>query len=167
ERFEGELDLRVLLGAVYVTFPCPCGATHESACAVLAECQHDVGGKIVGGVLLAAQNRDCEHVEHGVPYFVQDKPEELASCCIGSRNSGGVALHRQRLDDVLQQLIAEGHGFGAVLLGIPRVHDAAFHGPDDQSLRQAKRAQNSLGSFQNLPVLQRLIKLGQCLTFRR
>src|SRR5581483_2698635 len=90
ERFEGELDLRVLLGAVYVTFPCPCGATHESACAVLAECQHDVGGKIVGGVLLAAQNRDCEHVEHGVPYFVQDKPEELASCCIVAVTPAGL-----------------------------------------------------------------------------
>ena len=51
------------------------GAQDHSAGLVLAEPKHDVGGELIGGIFLAAEHRDLQHVENRMPGLVQEDSE--------------------------------------------------------------------------------------------
>src|SRR5262245_8874408 len=116
---------------------------------LLAELQHDVSCKVVGGIFRVPEYWHVEKIEHCVADFVRREPEELPDCCIPRGESAGGRFLWQGLQNVPQKLVTDGHRWFGVLAAVPRIHHAAFRGLDGQLLGQTKRTQYPLHVFEH------------------
>jgi hypothetical protein len=85
---QSRLHHRVPLVVSQIRPPGPGSAADQSPRLPSAKLQHEVGRKIISGVLLAAEYRHIENIERCVCDLVQSRMEELPNGCIGGRDSG-------------------------------------------------------------------------------
>src|SRR6516225_5412570 len=134
--------IRPVIGDVHP--PSPGAAGDQSPRSLLAELQHDVSRKVVGGIFRMSEYRHFENIVHCVSDLVGREPEELPDCRIPRRDSAGGRLLWQGLQYVPQKLVTDGHRRFGILSAVPGIHHAAFRGFDGQLLRQTKRTQYPL-----------------------
>src|SRR5438552_1466815 len=100
-----------------------------------------------------------EKIEYCVSDFVGRKPEELPDRCVPRRDSAGARILWQRLQNVPQKLVTEGHGRFRILPAVPGIHHAAFGGFDRQLLGQAERTQYPLHVLEDAVLPQHAVEL--------
>src|SRR5215469_13104002 len=100
----------IFLIITQVRSPGPRRATDQSARLPSAKLQHDIGRKIVGGVLLMSKYRHAEHVEYSMSDLMQSHEDKLSNSGVRRCYSGGCGFMWNRIQNVLQQLVTDQDG---------------------------------------------------------
>jgi hypothetical protein len=114
--------------------------------------ERDEGRHLVGGVFLASDHRNVEHVEHGVTELMEHDAHEPADHHLRVAELGRLALLGADALDRLDELVAEDDApFCRLVKG---VNEPAFGGHHGEIMGQAQRGQELAQLLQKLELLE-------------
>ena len=117
------------------------------------ELQHQVGGDLVGRVLLGAEQRDLEQVEDGVAGFVKDRIEERPDQRVRTADGRGPRPGIRRIPELRQELVAD-DDLGILIRGV-RIAAATLDF-EPQRARPAEHAEAIAHALERLLLLEQV-----------
>src|SRR5262245_65994404 len=92
------------------------GTANQAARSVLAQVQHEIGCYLIGGVFLAAKQRDLVYLEKCVADLVCRQTEQLTDYCMLTGNSIRWRFQGRGLPDAVFVFVADARGASGLFL---------------------------------------------------